>query len=99
MPQGNITLQDDLLREMQATARAAGKPVDDFATEILTQYLSRQEAARELRDLSAWGQRHSKVRGERPSAVSPAIAESRLDRREAPIPSASLGNRANCDNN
>jgi hypothetical protein len=80
MAQGNITLQNDLFREMQAAARAAGKTVDAIANEILTQYLSRQEAARELRDLSDCGRQHSKARGDRPSGVLRAIAESRFDR-------------------
>jgi hypothetical protein len=79
--QGNITLQAGLLREMQAAGRAAGKTVDDMANEVLAQYMSRWEAARELRELSGWGQQHSKARGDRQSGVLRAIAESRLDRR------------------
>jgi hypothetical protein len=41
MPNGNITLQDDLLREMQEAARMDGQTVDDLATETVKQHLVR----------------------------------------------------------
>jgi hypothetical protein len=75
----NTTITAETRRKLEAFA-GPGKSADELADKVLSQYLMRQEAARELDDIATWGQKHSKRMGHKPSDVQPAIAESRAER-------------------
>jgi len=71
-----ITLSDDLFPRLEELARAENRTAEDLASEVLTQYVRRREAARELQSRK-WGREHSKRKGYKPSDVPNAIQDLR----------------------
>lgn len=61
----NTTITAETRRKLEAFA-GPGKSADELADKVLSQYLMRQEAARELDDIATWGQKHSKRMGHKP---------------------------------
>ena len=77
----NTTISENIRKKLEALA-GPDKTADDLANEVLSRYISRREAARELNELSEWGQKQSRERGDKPSDVFQAIDESRRERHE-----------------
>jgi len=75
-----ITLSDDLFPRLEELARAENRTAEDLASEVLTQYVRRREAAREFQSLNKWGREHAKRKGYKPSDVPNAIKDIRHGR-------------------
>ena len=75
-----ITLTDDLLPRLEELARAENRSAEELATEVLTQYVRRREAAQEAQSLGKWGQEHAKRKGYKPADVPRAIEDLRRGR-------------------
>jgi hypothetical protein len=76
----NTTIAEETRRRLEALA-GSGQSADALADKVLSDYLERQELARDLDDLTTWGQKHARRMGYKPGDVERAIAESRAERR------------------
>jgi hypothetical protein len=76
----NTTIAEETRRRLEALA-GPGQSADELADKVLSDYLERQELARNLDDLTTWGKRHARKMGYKLSDVERAIAESRAERR------------------
>jgi hypothetical protein len=76
----NTTIAEKTRRRLEALA-GSGQSADELADRVLSDYLERQELARDLDDLTTWGQKHARRMGYKPGDVERAIAESRAERR------------------
>jgi hypothetical protein len=74
----NTSITEETRRKLEALA-GPGK-ADELAEQVLSAYLIRREAVRELDDLATWGKMNARRRGFKASDVARAIAETRAER-------------------